>query len=382
MVDFLQNEMNSRVGGATVMVDEIGIFTLNTKPVEVKLYSDNVDDLNKASELVNDMLTQLDGTKGIQNKNELATYNYYVKMDNMKLNTLGLTQAEAQNELSIAMQGRDVSTYRSGNKEYSVVLDTNIDSRDQIKAFKVKSSTMDAKYNVAQFADVSLKPEITSISRIDGRRGRAVGCYTSQRVSEISVQNELEKIISEKLTSSQIVLLLKIQVRKSHLWKMYSLTLVLAAVAVIAMLILLLIQFGSFKKVGIVFISVPFGIATGMLGLKITGQPISLFALIGGVSLIGCVMANAIVLIDCITNELNSGLGIEEACKSAGSQRLRPILMSTMTTVLGLLPLALFGDLLFIPMAVLMLVGLFFAMLVNLVLVPLVYYIAFRKKQA
>lgn len=383
MVDFLQNEMNSRVGGATVMVDEIGIFTLNTKPVEVKLYSDNVDDLNKASELVNDMLTQLDGTKGIQNKNELATYNYYVKMDNMKLNTLGLTQAEAQNELSIAMQGRDVSTYRSGNKEYSVVLDTNIDSRDQIKAFKVKSSTMDAKYNVAQFADVSLKPEITSISRIDGRRGRAVGCYTSQRVSEISVQNELEKIISENIDQFPNSVTIENSGKKKPFMEDVLFNIgIAAAVAVIAMLILLLIQFGSFKKVGIVFISVPFGIATGMLGLKITGQPISLFALIGGVSLIGCVMANAIVLIDCITNELNSGLGIEEACKSAGGQRLRPILMSTMTTVLGLLPLALFGDLLFIPMAVLMLVGLFFAMLVNLVLVPLVYYIAFRKKQA
>ena len=304
-------------------------------------------------------------------------------MDNMKLNTLGLTQAEAQNELSIAMQGRDVSTYRSGNKEYSVVLDTNIDSRDQIKAFKVKSSTMGAKYNVAQFADVSLKPEITSISRIDGRRGRAVGCYTSQKVSEISVQNELEKMISENIDQFPSSVTIENSGKKKPFMEDVLFNIgIAAAVAVIAMLILLLIQFGSIKKVAIVFISVPFGLATGMLGLKITGQPISLFALIGGVSLIGCVMANAIVLIDCITNELNSGLGIEEACKSAGGQRLRPILMSTMTTVLGLLPLALFGDLLFIPMAVLMLVGLFFAMLVNLVLVPLVYYIAFRKKQA
>ena len=241
---------------------------------------------------------------------------------------------------------------------------------------------MDAKYNVAQFADVSLKPEITSISRIDGRRGRAVGCYTSQRVSEISAQNELEKIISENIDQFPNSVTIENSGKKKPFMEDVLFNIGIAAVAVIAMLILLLIQFGSFKKVGIVFISVPFGIATGMLGLKITGQPISLFALIGGVSLIGCVMANAIVLIDCITNELNSGLGIEEACKSAGSQRLRPILMSTMTTVLGLLPLALFGDLLFIPMAVLMLVGLFFAMLVNLVLVPLVYYIAFRKKQA
>lgn len=380
MVDYLQGEMDTRVGGATVTVDELGIFTLNTKPVEVKLYSDNVEDLNKASEMVNDMLSSLDGTKGIRNSNELATYNYYVDMDTMKLNTLGLMEAEAQNELNIALMGRDVSTYRSGNKEYTVVLDSNIDSREQIKALKVKSSTMNTKYSVSQFADVSLKPEITSISRIDGRRGRAVGCYTSQRVSEVSVQTQLEKMIAENIDQFPDSVTIENSGKKKPFMEDVLLNIgIAAAVAVVAMLILLLIQFGSFKKVGIVFISVPFGLAAGLFGLMITGQPISLFALIGGVSLIGCVMANAIVLIDCITNELNKGLDIEEACKSAGGQRLRPILMSTMTTVLGLLPLALFGDLLFIPMAVLMLVGLFAAMIVNLVLVPLVYYIAFRK---
>ena len=381
MVDFLQSELDSRVGGATITVDELGIFTLNTKPVEVKLYSDNVDDLNTASEMVNDMMSQLDGTKGIQNKNELATYNYYIDMDSMKLNTLGLMEAEVQNELSIAMQGRDVSSYRSGNKEYNVVLDSNIDSREQIKEFKVKSSVMDAKYSVAQFADVTLKPEITSISRVDGRRGRTVGCYTSTRVSEIDVQTALEKMIEENADQFPESVTIENSGKKKPFFEdvLYNIG-IAAGVAVIAMLIILLIQFGSFKKVGIVFISVPFGLSAGFLALKVTGQPLSLFALIGGVSLIGCVLANAIVLIDCITNELNNGLPIEEACRSAGGARLRPIMMSTMTTVLGLLPLALFGDTLFIPMAVLMLVGLFAAMLVNLVLVPLVFYLAFRKQ--
>lgn len=381
MVDFLQSELDSRVGGATITVDELGIFTLNTKPVEVKLYSDNVDDLNTASEMVNDMMSQLDGTKGIQNKNELATYNYYIDTDSMKLNTLGLMEAEVQNELSIAMQGRDVSSYRSGNKEYNVVLDSNIDSREQIKEFKVKSSVMGAKYSVAQFADVTLKPEITSISRVDGRRGRTVGCYTSTRVSEIDVQTALEKMIEENADQFPESVTIENSGKKKPFFEdvLYNIG-IAAGVAVIAMLIILLIQFGSFKKVGIVFISVPFGLAAGFLALKITGQPLSLFALIGGVSLIGCVLANAIVLIDCITNELNNGLPIEEACRSAGGARLRPIMMSTMTTVLGLLPLALFGDTLFIPMAVLMLVGLFAAMLVNLVLVPLVFYLAFRKQ--
>ena len=103
MVDYLQDELSSRVGGATFMVDELGIMSLTAKPIEVKLYSDNLDDLNSAAQQVNDMLASIPGTKGIINDNEVNTYNYYVDMDTLKLNTLGLTKAEAQNELSYAL---------------------------------------------------------------------------------------------------------------------------------------------------------------------------------------------------------------------------------------------------------------------------------------
>ncbi len=381
IVDYLQSEFNSKIGGANITVDELAIMTLDCKPVEMKIYSDDVEDLNTAAELINDMMSQIEGTKGIRNNNELATYNYHINMDPMKLNTLGLMEAEAQNELNIALMGRDVSAYRSGNKEYTIVLDSDIDSKEQIENFKVKASTAGAKYSVSQFADVSLTSKMNTVSRINGRRGRVVGCYNSALISEIDIQTELEKMIDENIDSFPE----SVEIEKSGKKKIFFEDVLMnigiaAGVCIIAILFILAVQFGSFKKVGILFISVPFGICVGFFGLKVTGQPLSLFALIGAVSLLGCVLANAIVLMDCITNERNNGLSVEAACKSAGGQRLRPIMMSTMTTVLGLLPLALVGDELFVPMAVLMLVGLFTSMIVNLVLVPLIYYIAFRKE--
>ncbi len=380
MVDFLQNELTQRVGGASILVDELGIMSLNSKPVEMKIYSDNTEDLNTAAEMINDILSNIEGTKGVRNNNELATYNYYVDMDSLKLNTLGLTEAEAQNELNIALMGRTVSALRKGSKEYDIVLDTNVDSREQIKELKVKSSIQGEKYSVSQFADVSLKPEITSISRIDGRRGRIVGCYNGFGVSDLDIQRELESRIEEmKDQFPESVEIEKSGKKKIFFEEVLANIGVAALVAIIVILIILLIQFGSFKKVGIVFISVPFGISAGFVALLLTGQPLSLFALIGAVSLLGCVLANAIVLIDCITNETNRGLSVDEACRAAGGQRLRPIMMSTMTTVLGLMPLALFGDELFVPMAVLMLVGLLVSMIVNLVLVPLIYSIAYKE---
>ncbi len=264
MVDFLQNEFNERISGATITVDELAIMTLDCDPVEMKIYSDDTEDLNTAEAIINSLMSQIEGTKGIKNNSQLATYNYYIDMDSMKLNTLGLMEAEAQNELSIALMGRDVSTYRSGNKEYNIVLDSDINSREQIKEFKVKASTAGTKYSVSQFADVSLTPEYTSITRIDGRRGRIVSCYNSTKLSEIDIQTELEKLIDENIDSFPE----SVEIEKSGKKKIFFEDVlanigIAAGVCIIAILLILVIQFGSFKKVGILFISVPFGICVG-----------------------------------------------------------------------------------------------------------------------
>lgn len=371
MVDFLQNEFDSRVGG-TILADELGIMAGTTKPVEMKLYSEDLDDLNQAAETAAELLRGIAGTKNIDSGQEVSTYNYYVDMDTKKLNSLGLMKGEVQNELSIALMGRDVSVYRENGKEYSVMLDSDLRDQEALNNYRIKASSSGNKYALQQFADVELRPELSSITRLDGRRGRTVGCYNITGYSDIMIQMEWERLLAQQ-EFPESVTFEKSGMKHDFIEAITS----IAGVAVLSIVIIFLIlifQFNSLKIPLLIFVSVPFGILTGIAGLFLTGEKLTLFALLGCISLLGCVLANAIVLVEFIIEERKKGAALEEACRQAGQKRFRPILMSTMTTVLGLIPLGFGGDALFVPMARLMMAGLTTAMVINLILVPIIYY--------
>lgn len=379
IVEFLQNEMDYRIFGGKVHVDELGIMALTSKPVELKLYSDNLDDLNEASNIVANTLSDIPGTTSIYADNEVATYNYFVDMDTKKLNTLGLSKAEVQNELNLALMGRTVSIYRQNGKEYNIVLDSNINSLETLGNYKIKSSSLGQKYSISQFSNVGIHPEISLINRIDGERGVAVGCYTRKGYSNMTIQTELEKKISDVTFPSSV------RIEKSGDKSEFSEVLMsvglAGAICIVVMIVILVLKFASIKKAMVVFISVPFGVMAGITGLFLTGQNITFFGLLGIVSLMGCVLSNAIVLIEFIEQEKSMGISREDACRNAGKKRFRPILMSTMTTVMGLMPLALFGDEIFVPMAILLMFGLLVSMVINLVFVPIAYEVVDRKDE-
>lgn len=377
MVEFLQDELDHRVSG-TIMVDELGIMVGTTKPVEMKIYSEDLNDLNHASEMVAGFLRDMEGTKNIDSGQELATYNYYIDMDTMKLNSLGLMKGEVQNELSIALMGRDVSLYRKNGKEYSVVLDSNLENQSELSNYKVKASSSGNKYALQQFAEIELEPEISSLTRMDGRRGCAVGCYNENGYSDVTLQIALEKRISET-EFPESVSFENSGMKHDFITAAESIA-GAAVLSVVIIFLILIFQFNSVRIPLLIFVSVPFGVMSGIAALFITGEQLTVFALLGCVSLLGCVLANAIVLVEFIIQERNNGTSLEESCRSAGRKRFRPILMSTMTTVLGLIPLAFGDDALFVPMARLMMVGLAVSMVVNLVLVPIIYYMMEEKK--
>lgn len=371
MKEFLYQEISKEITDGEVIVDELGVMALTTKPVEVKIYSENLEHLNQAQALITEEMGKIEGTRSISSSNQIATYNYYIDMDTNKLNSLGLSKAEAQNEVSIALMGRQFSTYRKDGKEYPVMVQSDINDMATLENFKVKSSATNAKYGITQFASVDLNSELSSISRLDGQRGLAVGCYTSAGYSNFSIQTELESKLDNLNLPEDVRVELSGE-KKGFMEVLGSIT-GAGGISIAVIMLILILQFTSIKQSLLVFISIPFAALTGIAALTLTNQKLSFFALLGILSMIGTVLANAIVLLEFINEERRKGYSTQEACKAAGVKRFRPIVISTMTNMFGLLPLILHQDVIFMPMALLLMIGLFIAMIVNLILVPIIY---------
>lgn len=147
--------------------------------------------------------------------------------------------------------------------------------------------------------------------------------------------------------------------------------------ALTIMLVALVFQFNSVRRVGLTAMTIPLIVVGAPLALYATGQPMSFFAILGLISLMGIIINNAIVLIDQIDIE-RGALPLDEAIVAAAQKRVTPVLLTSLTTILGLLPMALFGGALFEPMATLMVGGLLLASPLTLLMVPAAYRSLFR----
>jgi HAE1 family hydrophobic/amphiphilic exporter-1 len=141
-------------------------------------------------------------------------------------------------------------------------------------------------------------------------------------------------------------------------------------------------QFESLKMPFIIMFSIPFAFTGVILAHLATGVTMSVISMVGGVMLIGIVVKNAIVLVDYINLMRERGLELREAIIVSGQSRLRPVLMTSLTTILGMLPLALSkgsGSEIWSPMGIAVIGGLIFSTVVTLIIVPVVYHIALRR---
>jgi multidrug efflux pump subunit AcrB len=152
--------------------------------------------------------------------------------------------------------------------------------------------------------------------------------------------------------------------------------------ALLGMAGLFLWQFGSVRKTSIIMASIPFVLIGASVGLKITGQPFSFTATLGLLALAGIIVNNAVLLLERIQEERQPGVPLKEAVASAAAVRLRPIVMTKLTCIMGLLPLYLFAGDLWRPMAAAMIGGLALGTLITLVLIPALYALLFRERQA
>jgi multidrug efflux pump subunit AcrB len=298
-----------------------------------------------------------------------------VEIDQDRARQLGITSEDITQLLNTYFSGAAVSIYREGDNLIPIVLRAGVHTSESLEG--LTSATFAKNGELITLAQVAkLKPGF-DFARIR-RKNQERTITVSARSTSLTAGKLLEAIqpgLQALDLGSTYHLSIGGELQKSA--ETNQKLIVGFPIALGVMVLAIILQFNSFRRTLLTFMSIPLILIGIPFGLLATGQPLSFFGTLGIISLSGIIINNAIVLIDQIDIE-RAHLDLREAVVAASEKRLRPILLTSATTVLGLAPMAIAGGALWQPMAVLMMSGLAIASLLTLFFVPAGYFLLFR----
>jgi len=353
-------------------------------PLEVRILGDDREKLAEIAQLFTAEIKELPGTMNTEDDLDAAVYEYMVEVDNDRATNMGITKYDIQRQINIALKGSEASVFRKAGHEYAITVKSDIKSKEELENLEIKSSVTGSKVLLKQFAQVKLAAAYPSIKKYDGRQCVTVTSYLQPGYSAVSTEQDLRRKITGKMKEANINLEgieILYQGEAKDIADNFSDLGIGAVFGLLAIYVILMLQFGSFQQPFIIFATIPLSLIGVFLGLFIFRQPLSFTALIGSVSLIGLVIKNGILLIEYMNQAVKMGEDPEEACLGALKRRYRPIILSSITTVFGLVPLVVSGSTLFMPMSVALMSGLLVSTLLTLIFIPLLYAILEQKRE-
>lgn len=305
-----------------------------------------------------------------------------IKIDRARASSFGISVSTIANEINYSINGKTATIYRADGDDYDVVvLLADKDRGDIPDLEKIYVNGTNGRYAVSNFAEVVRGTGPVSINREDKTRTVHLTSGITQGSSAGDVENEIKKLIASDMIISEDV-----NISYEGSWKDTMDTMkILLIVVVLAVILVFGVMAGtyeSFKDPFINMFTLPFLIVGVVLIHLITGQAFSMVSMLGVVMLVGIVVNNGIILVDQTNLLVKRGTPVLEACESAGASRLRPVLMTTLTTILGMIPMAFFGDAnssMTQPIGLCIIGGLTSSTIVTLFIIPVLYSL-FNKK--
>jgi multidrug efflux pump subunit AcrB len=368
---FLQEQFDQKLTGgeADVLLLE---KALPGAPLEIRINGDDSAAVYKAVKVIRQELEEIPGTIKVEDDNQAKEYEFMVDVDSDKATGLGITKYDVQRQINIALKGAEASLFRKAGNEYSIVVDSDIQTKEDLENLAIRSSIAGNKVLLKQIAQIHLQSTVPTIKKYDGIWAVTVTSKVKPGYSAVTIENTLKQKIAESDFDFSGITLFYEGEAKDIKDNFGSLGM-LALFTLVLIYIILMLQFKSFLQPWIILTTIPLSIIGVVAGLLLFRQPLSFTALIGVVSLMGLVIRNAILLIEYINEARREGMLIAEACNYAVERRYRPIILSAVTTVIGLVPLALSGSDLFMPLSIALMSGLLVSTLFTLVVVPVVY---------
>jgi multidrug efflux pump subunit AcrB len=370
----LRQELDQSVPGARCVVKQLEQGPPVAEPIQIRLSGENLDKLRLLADQTAAVLRAAGGYHVFDDLG-LRMPNIEIDIDQDRANSLGLNNQQIGAVAQASFTGLKVTELREGDRLIPVLIRGRIEERSEVDKIRgLYAPTPDGKgVPFESFSKLKIQPEFVTIPHYNQLRTVTVKAYApfGELPSRIldRARAGLAKIKLEPGYEMRFAgedeELRKVQAEMGSVMQI--------SLALIALTMVL--QFSSVIKSVVVMLTVPLGLIGALLGLWVTGSPLGFMALLAMVSLAGVMVSHIIVLSDFIEHARARGLPLEEALVQAGLARLRPVLVTVLATVGGLIPLFLTGGALWHPLTAVHIFGLLLATVLTLVMLPTLYYV-------
>lgn len=384
-------EMTADMEGVELVINtsSMDMSALGGSGISIQVRGREIDTLQMLAADIAQIVRDTEGTTEVSDGMEDSTEELRIIIDRDKAIEHGLTVAQIFQQISARLaEASSATTLETEIRDYDVYVKNANDialTRDTIKQIKIDVTKQDGtkeKITLADIADFETKKSPTAVNRADQNRYIGVSAAIAEGYNVGLVSQELEKKLDAYEMPEGYTLVMSGENEMIN-DAMEQVTLMLI-LALLFMYLIMVAQFQSLLSPFIIMFTVPLAFTGGFLGLYLSRSEVSVIALIGFVMLSGIIVNNGIVLVDYVNQLREAGMEKREAILEAGRTRLRPVLMTALTTILALSTMVFGHDMgseMGRPMAVVTIGGLLYGTLLTLVVVPCIYDIFMREKK-
>ncbi len=375
----------SDFAGARFNFDQGGSRQMTGSDIKIKVRSDDLDAALRVSSQIREVMEGISELGEVTIDTEEGVPQVEIEIDRERAYSFGVDVTTVAREIYYAINGVNATTYRDAGKEYDLTIAYRPDDRKSVEDLEqIYVNGSNGKVSVANFAKVVKGLGPVTIRRENQTRRVTI---TADMIVENVNAYEVENKIKEGIAASFIVPD-NVSISYEGSWQdMQEQGAAYAGIALMAILLVFGVMAGTYESFKAPFINlctIPFLIVGVVFIYKISGQAISMMSAVGLIMLVGIVVNNGIILVDYTNLLIDRGKTMYDACLEAGVSRLRPVLMTTLTTILGMLPMcfATSGSAGMVqPIGVAVVGGLTSSTFITLFFIPVLYSLVMKEKK-
>jgi HAE1 family hydrophobic/amphiphilic exporter-1 len=371
----LRAKIEETVPGIKVSAANVNIMGNEDIPIKFYVKGSNIDSIYKASEMFCDLLRSIEGTTEVENSLNFGNPEYQVFFDREKLAYYGLTIGEISKDIQLAFAGNTDNKYRIGDNEYDINIRLDeFNRKDKSDLESLKFKTHKGIVTLSQFATIEQGLGPSVLERYNRGSSATITCQlvgVSQGTATEQFENLVEQANFPQGTSHEY----------SKMSKMMSESFASLAIAFIAailfMYLIMVLLYNNWLHPFVVLFTIPLAIIGALFALALANENLSLFTILGIIMLAGLVAKNAILVIDFANDLIKEGKALVDAILEAVLLRFRAILMTNISMIIGLIPLAVSasaGAEWKNGIGWVLIGGLTVSMFLSMIIVPMIYY--------